>query len=36
MRNRFDMVEMTREDMIIVIDLNMTRIWILERDRKVD
>jgi len=36
MRNRFDMVEMTREDMIIVIALNMTRIWILERDIKVD
>ena len=36
MRNRSDMVEMTREDMIIVIDLNMTRIWILEGDRKVD
>lgn len=29
MRNRSDMVEMTREDMIIVIDLNMTSIWTL-------
>ena len=29
MRNISDMVEMTREDMTIVIDLNMTRIWIL-------
>ena len=36
MRNRSDMVEMTREDMIIVIDLNMSSIWILEGDRKVD